>query len=53
MTIKLIIIALVAASFGWGFSALVENKDQTMRSENARVACQDWDGDGCGQMFER
>lgn len=53
MKTKLILIALVAAAFGWGFSALVEHADQTIRPENARVACADWSGDGCVRSVDR
>ena len=49
MTKKLILIALVAAGFGWGFSSLVERADNSIRPENARLACQEWSGDGCNR----
>jgi hypothetical protein len=53
MTIKLILIALGAAAFGWGFSAFVEHTSQTIRTDNARVACQEWSGNDCSLSFER
>lgn len=53
MTVKLILIALGAAVFGWGLSSFVEHTSQTIRPENARLACQDWDGSGCARQFER
>ena len=49
MKFKLVLIALVAAAFGWAFSSLVQHSDQTIRPENARLACQDWAGDGCAR----
>ena len=50
---KLLLIALVAATFGWGFSTLVERSDQSIRPENARFACQDWSGSGCARPIDR
>ncbi len=53
MTIKLFIIVLVAAAFGWGFSELVEQSDNTLRPENGRYACEQWSGNDCTRQFER
>ena len=50
MTFKIILIALTAAAFGWGFSALVEHADQTIRPDNPPVACTDRAGEGCARM---
>ena len=53
MTYKMIFIAAAAAIFAWGFSAMVEHRDRTMRPENARLACSDWPGDGCSRTNSR
>lgn len=50
---RLVLIALAAAVFGWGFAALVRHSDTTIRPEAARSACQDWSGNGCVRMAER
>ena len=39
---RLLLIALMAASFGWGFSALVELSDRGLRDGTAALACADW-----------
>ncbi len=46
MTYRMISIVAAAAAFALLFSALVRLSDQTIRPENARVACQDGSG-GC------
>ncbi|WP_161601179.1 hypothetical protein [Neoaquamicrobium microcysteis] len=53
MTTKLILIVFAAAAFGWGFSALVEHADQTVRPDNPRVACNEWSSEGCMPSMER
>lgn len=53
MTFRLTIIALGAAAFAWGFSALVQQTDVTMRTDSTRLACQDWAGNSCARAFER
>lgn len=53
MTYKMILIAVAAAAFAWGFSTLVEYGDRTVRPENARLACSDWSGDGCPRSASR
>jgi hypothetical protein len=53
MKVKLIVILLAAAGFGWGFSALVQHADQTIKPENAKVACNSWSGDGCARPIDR
>jgi hypothetical protein len=49
MTLKIILIAVSAAAFGWGFAALVEHTDKTIRPENPPVACADRAGEGCAR----
>lgn len=53
MKLKLLLIVLAAAAFGWGFSTLVERTDQTIRPQNAKLACQDWAGNGCARPTGR
>jgi len=53
MKFRLIVIALCAAAFAWGFSELVRHSDGSMRSDSVKLACQDWAGDGCARTFER
>ena len=47
---KLVLIALLAASFGWGFSELVEVSNRTVRA-SASLGCQDWPN--CSQPAPR
>ncbi|MEO3386354.1 hypothetical protein [Mesorhizobium sp. CAU 1741] len=53
MTVKLIIIMLTAAAFGWGFSNLVEHSDQSMRPGMPQNTCDEWQGDDCSTQFDR
>lgn len=53
MKTKLILIAVAAAAFGWGFAFLVEHSDQTIRSENPRATCQEWSGTNCVRVAQR
>lgn len=48
---KLVLIALLAASFGWGFAALVEMSDQSLRPADTSFGCQDWPN--CSQPATR
>lgn len=49
MKYRLILIAVVAAAFAWGFSALVEHDGRITRPEATRLACSDWPGGGCAR----
>lgn len=53
MKFRLTIVALAAAAFAWGFSALVHQTDTTMRTDSTRLSCQDWAGNSCARAFER
>ena len=53
MKIRLIAIALAAAGFGWGFSALVNHADQTVRPNYASMPCDNVSGQGCANVTER
>lgn len=53
MKLRLIVIALCAAAFAWGFSTLARHSEDSLRPDSARFACQDWAGDGCARTFER
>lgn len=55
MTLKILLIVLGAAAFGWGFSELVEHSDQIgiRDAQRASLACQDWMGDSCERTFQR
>ena len=49
MKYRLILIAVAAAAFAWGFSALVEHDERTIRPEATRLACSDRTGGGCAR----
>ena len=53
MAIKLAAIILLAVGFGWGFSELVEQSEDTLRPESGRYTCDQWAGSDCGRQFER
>lgn len=53
MTVKLIIIVVAAAAFGWGFSEIVEQSSDPLRPDANRYACDQWAGGDCARQFER
>ena len=53
MTVKIIIIALSAAAFGWGLSSLVEHSEQSLPPGVPQSTCDEWAGGDCASRFER
>jgi len=53
MTTKLILIALMAAAFGWGFAEVVERAGDPIRQDSSWTTCQDLGGNACSRMVDR
>lgn len=53
MKIRLVVIIFAVAAFAWGFAALVERSDTTIRVNDPGFACDDWSGEDCNSRLRR